>query len=62
MSGTYRTSSFCSRNGCVEVEFDDQVVRLRNTDDPEVTIESTQDEWVDFIRGVKAGEFDLPLD
>ncbi|MCX6466218.1 MAG: DUF397 domain-containing protein [Pseudonocardiales bacterium] len=58
----YRTSSFCGANGCVEVAFSpDGSLRIRSSRDTEgTTLIFSAAEWLAFIRGVKAGEFDLP--
>ncbi len=58
----YRVSSFCPRNGCVEVAvLADGQVALRDTKDrSRPPHRFTRDEWSAFIAGVKNGEFDLP--
>lgn len=44
----------------VEVGFTDAVILVRNSAQPtEVPLVLTQDEWVAFLDGVKAGEFDV---
>lgn len=59
---SFMTSSFCSYNGCVEVgrAADDAVV-VRDSKDPgrSNSLTFTADEWDAFVKGVKAGEFDL---
>lgn len=57
----YRTSSFCNLGGCVEVgRLPDGEVIVRDSKDAErsAALQFTSDEWVAFVRGVKAGEFD----
>lgn len=54
---TWRRSSACAHSDCVEVQFDRAVVRVRNSHQPEQTVEFTQEEWVAFLRGAIAGEF-----
>lgn len=44
---------------CVEVEFASKRVRVRNSKQPEAIVEFSLDEWDAFIKGVRAGEFDL---
>jgi Domain of unknown function (DUF397) len=57
----YRVSSFCTAGTCVEVgQRPDGSVTLRDSKDA-VRAESltfTRDEWVAFVQGIKAGEFD----
>ena len=58
----FRTSSYCSGGGCVEVgRAPGGAVVVRDTKDPErrAVLEFTGEEWADFVAGVKAGEFDL---
>jgi hypothetical protein len=57
----FRKSSFCSVGTCVEVAEDADRVQVRSSTEPSVVVSVTRDEWVDFVRGVKAGEFDLSL-
>ncbi|MHB0865351.1 MAG: DUF397 domain-containing protein [Minisyncoccota bacterium] len=45
---------------CVAVKMDGESVMVRDTKDPaKATLTYTHGEWDAFIRGVKAGEFDL---
>ncbi len=58
----YIKSSFSGAAGCVEVrKFSDGMVGVRDSKDkskpPHVF---TPEEWVAFVAGVRAGEFDLP--
>ena len=57
----FRTSSFCTdAHGCVEVRIDDDLVRVRDAKDRQGgQLAFTPEEWTIFVRGVKAGEFDL---
>ncbi len=57
----FRRSSFCGGGDCVEVALlASGGVALRDSKEPVATGHTfTQDEWVSFIRGVKAGEFDF---
>lgn len=51
-------SSFCDTSACVEVALGSESVSLI---DPEGSVVYyTREEWTAFIKGVKAGEFDLP--
>ena len=56
----WRKASGCGPNGpCVEVAEDGPVVYLRNSRFPLLAAAPfTHDEWVTFLEGVKAGEFD----
>ena len=54
----WRRSSACSHSGCVEVQFDATLVRVRNSERPERTVEFTTDEWSAFLLGAVAGEFE----
>jgi hypothetical protein len=57
----YRVSSFCGHPGCVEVASPEAgMVLVRDTKDrSKPPHEFTRTEWIAFIKGVKAGEFDL---
>ena len=59
----FRKSSFTMRKPffdlCVQVAFGENVAAVRNSNDPtKNTLVFTREEWVAFIKGVKAGEFD----
>jgi uncharacterized protein YeaC (DUF1315 family) len=56
----FRTSSYCNFGNCVEVgRTPDGVVLVRDTKDrAQQALSFTADEWVAFVAGVKAGEFD----
>jgi hypothetical protein len=60
----YRRSSYCAAGGCVEVAArPDGTIAIRDAKDqhqPEQVY--TREEWVAFIRGAKAGEFDFDID
>lgn len=60
VSAVFRTSSFCSGGGCVEVALlptGEVAVRDSKDPNPSVQLYSTT-EWQDFVAGVKNGEFD----
>ena len=60
--GVYRKSSF-SRiiTWCVEASLEGNTVRVRDSKDRELMpLTFNHAEWDAFIKGVKAGEFDLP--
>lgn len=55
----FHKSSFSAVGGCVEVGRDGDRVLVRDTKDRTIpALEFTVQEWLDFINGVKAGEFD----
>jgi Domain of unknown function (DUF397) len=57
----FKVSSFCNFGDCVEVgAAPDGSVIVRDTKDGDRTtaLEFTRDEWLAFVQGVKAGEFD----
>lgn len=58
---TFRRSSFCTdAHGCVEVAIGaDDAVRIRDSKTGAAPLTFTPAEWLAFVAGVKAGEFDL---
>ncbi len=57
----FRVSSFCSFGNCVEVgRTSDGAVVVRDTKNrAQEALTFTDEEWVAFVAGVKAGEFDF---
>lgn len=56
----YKVSSFCSFGNCVEVgRSPEGAVMVRDTKDRAQELRFTDEEWVAFVAGVKAGEFDF---
>jgi hypothetical protein len=57
----FRVSTFCSFGSCVEVgRTGEGTVLVRDTKDrAQEALTFTDDEWVAFVAGVKAGEFDF---
>ena len=57
----FKISSFCNFGGCVEVgQTADGAVLVRDTKDrAQRALAFTAQEWVAFVAGVKAGEFDF---
>ena len=56
-----KVSSYCTYGNCVEVGegVNGSIVVRNNTDiSGRVAVAFTRREWADFVRGVKAGEFD----
>lgn len=58
----FRRSSFCGSGSCVEVApLENGRVALRDSKNPVAPAHVfTHQEWADFVRGVRAGEFDFP--
>lgn len=55
-------STFSGDGGCVEVAVSPVGARVRDSKDPAGPVLTfTEREWVAFVRGVRAGEFDLPV-
>ncbi len=63
-SGCYTKSSFSDSGLCVEVSLlDDGTVGLRDSKDrAKPPHRFTRGEWLAFVAGVRAGEFDLPAE
>jgi hypothetical protein len=59
----FRRSSFCGSGACVEVDRNrGGMVAVRDSKNPgQPALVFTPEEWVEFIRGAKAGEFDLAI-
>lgn len=58
-TSAWHRSSACGHTACVEVQFERAVVRVRNSQRPDQMVEFTNDEWAAFMRGARAGEFEL---
>lgn len=56
---TWRRSSFCDTSACVEIVALDEGMALRDSADPQRTLQFSRDDWMTFIAGVRAGDFDL---
>ena len=55
----WRRPSSCSSSACVEVGRDREHVLIRDSKQPEESPQRyTPEEWLAFVRAVKAGEFD----
>jgi predicted secreted Zn-dependent protease len=58
----WRTSSFTSNGNCVEIAAFGESLLVRNSNNRGgPVVQFTSIEWEQFIKGVYAGEFDLPL-
>lgn len=60
MPGTWRRSRGCADGACVEVRQDDDNVAVRSSEQPEIVVRFSKEEWKTFVVGVKRGEFDSP--
>ncbi|HST80676.1 MAG TPA: DUF397 domain-containing protein [Kineosporiaceae bacterium] len=61
MGDNFRKSSFSGPTGCVEVLFLRNGVRVRDSKDPSgPELFFTNHEWETFLKGVAAGEFEIP--
>jgi hypothetical protein len=59
-SAVWRKSTFSGANGYVEVAVQEDGVALRDSRDREgAVLEVSRGDWLAFLRGVRAGEFDL---
>lgn len=61
VEAAFRESSYCKKANCVEIAWADVgEVLVRDSKNPDaVVLRFTAAEWAAFVRGVKAGEFDL---
>lgn len=59
----FRRSSYCGTSSCVEVaERRDGSVAVRDSKDrDQQELVYTREEWIAFVRGAKAGEFDFSM-
>lgn len=57
-SGAWRTSSFCATGECVEVAAGNGMIWVRSSNEPSTMVHYTPEEWLAFLAGSKAGEFD----
>ena len=54
----WQKSSYCGTSACIEVAQTSDAVLVRDSKNPQVApLAFTTDEWVAFVKGVKAGEF-----
>lgn len=56
MENTFKKSSYCGSNACVEVKIEGDNVFIKDSDGDYVIFNIA--EWRAFIAGVKEGEFD----
>lgn len=55
----WKKASHCADAACVEVKIKTNQVRIRSSDFPQAEMGFSRQEWEAFIKGAKAGEFDL---
>jgi hypothetical protein len=55
---TWRKSSLCDTNTCLEISRSNGLLWLRNSTRPAVTVSFTAQEWRSFRDGLIRGEFD----
>jgi len=55
---TWRRSSYCDTNACVEALAVDDGMALRDSADPHRMLRFSREDWMTFIAGVRAGDFD----
>ena len=55
----WRKATFCQTKECVEVAQQNGMIVLRNSKEASGgVLHYTTEEWLPFVRGIKAGEFD----
>ncbi len=58
--GAWRRSTRCCSGACVEVRPAGSAIEMRDSKDPDgATLVFTRAEWIAFVEGVQAGEFDF---
>lgn len=56
---TWHTALSCESGACVQVAVDDHSILIGNSRQPSgPVLEYTRDEWHQFVRGIKNGDFD----
>ena len=56
----WRTSSVCSVNGCIEVAALGESIAVRDSKNPDSTIQMySPEEWTAFLDGITNGDFDF---
>jgi hypothetical protein len=55
----WRRASYCASNECLEVARQDDLILLRDSKEASGSVlRYAPEEWLAFVRGIKAGEFD----
>ena len=57
---SWRKSTRCGTNACVEVELGPDQVRVRDSKNPAGELTFSAESWRGFLAGVRAGQFDTP--
>ncbi len=56
---TWHTALSCDGGTCVQVAADQNTILIRNSQQPDgPLIEYTSEEWLEFVSGIKNGDFD----
>jgi hypothetical protein len=58
-NSAWRKSSASGSSNCVEVSFGDGSVSVRHSKSVTTELRFTPAEWIAFLAGVRAGEFDM---
>lgn len=58
MGYDWRKSTYSAAGNCVEVAKNENVIVVRESDDPNRMIFTTPENFAAFVQGAKAGEFD----
>ncbi|QNP71063.1 DUF397 domain-containing protein [Streptomyces roseirectus] len=53
-----KASASADTGACIEIAEEDGHILLRESDDPDVVVQTTRHKLRAFLEGVKAGEFD----
>lgn len=54
---TWKRSTYCDTQTCVEVAIDGDTVYVRNSNQPNKVVTFTREEWDVFRAGINDGEF-----
>lgn len=55
----FKRSSFCGIGACVEVAHREGQLIVRNSTEPERSVQFSREEWESFLKGAQKGEFDF---
>lgn len=62
MEAKWVKSSFSAQSNCLEVRPGASGIHIRESEFPNEVVCTSDDNWLAFVAGVKAGEFDLADD
>ena len=54
----WKKSKRCEAGHCVEIRLVDGMIEMRNPTSPNTSITITPNNWEEFTKGIKDGEFD----